>query len=418
MCQCRKCRNRTKASHYPNINDVSSVEDPAQSWNAVTVGAFTEKDVVTDANGHLLEGNNPTAKKGGLCPASTTSILWLAKASRHWPIKPDIVMEGGNCAADHTDFPAWFDSLSLLTTNADMQRGLFTTFQATSAATALAARLAATVQSQYPQYWPETIRALMVHASDWTDEMKRGRNLRNKSHVAEIMHRFGYGVPSLENCLNCARSRATLICQDTLQPFDKVRTEAADGTVTHPLKTKDMMLYKLPWPKALLTEHSDASMRMRVTLSYFIEPNPGWRAVNNKYRYASCNLRFKVQTPTERLNTFIARVSDAVSEQDREDYTKPDDTTEGWLIGEELSCRGSLHCDTWEGTAAQLAQMEHIIVYPANGWWRLRPYLERFNRSIRYSLVISVECRGLDINLYMPIASTIEQTIPAVETEI
>ena len=46
------------------------------------------------------------------------------------------------------------------------------------------------------------------------------------------------------------------------------------------------------------------------------------------------------------------------------------------------------------------------------------PYLEQFNRSIRYSLVISVECRGLDINLYMPIASTIEQTIPAVETEI
>ena len=130
--------------------------------------------------------------------------------------------------------------------------------------------------------------------------------------------------------------------------------------------------------------HRASSAKIYAPAGKFIEPNPGSRAVNNKYRYASCNLRFKVQTPTERLNTFIARVSDAVSEQDREDYTKPDDTTEGWLIGEELSCRGSLHCDTWEGTAAQLAQMEHIIVYPANGWWRLRPYLSQFNRRIRY----------------------------------
>jgi hypothetical protein len=400
----------SKGSDYPSLNDLSSIEDPAQSWNAVTVGAFTEKDVVTDADGNLLEGNNPTAKKGGLCPASTTSTLWIAEGSRHWPIKPEIVMEGGNCATDHTDFPTWFDSLSLLTTNAEMQRGLLTTFQATSAATALAARLAAIVQSQYPQYWPETIRALMIHASDWTDEMKRGRKLSNKSHVAEILHRFGYGVPSLEKCLNCARSRATLICQDNLQPFEKEKGES--------LKTKDMMLYKLPWPKALLTEHPDTLMRMRVTLSYFIEPNPGSRAVNNKYRYASCNLRFKVQTPTESLKTFIARVSDTVSDEDRETYAKPDDTTEGWLIGEELSCRGSLHCDTWQGTAAQLAQMEHLLVYPANGWWRLRPYLEQFNRRIRYSLVVSIESCGLDIDLYTPIATTIAQIVPAGEIEI
>lgn len=321
-------------------------------------------------------------------------------------------MEGGNCAADHTDFPTWFDSLALLTTNAEMQRGLLTTFQATSAATALAAKLAATVQAEYPKHWPETIRALMAHAADWTAEMKRGHSLRNKGHIADIMHRFGYGVPSLEKCRHCARSRATLICQDSLQPFDKVKTESADGAVTYPLKTRDMMLYKLPWPKALLTEHPDTLMRMRVTLSYFIEPNPGTRAVNNKYRYANCNLRFKVQTPTENLKTFVARVSDAVSDEEREAYTKPDDTTKGWWIGEELSCRGSLHCDTWEGTAADLAQMEHLLVYPANGWWRLRPYLNQFSRRIRYSLVVSVESRGLDIDLYAPISATIAQTVP------
>ena len=402
----------SKGSDYPSLNELTSIEDPGQSWNALTVGAFTEKNVVTNADGHLSEDNKPVAKKGGLCPASATSVLWMSRGSRHWPIKPELVMEGGNCATDHTDFPTWLDSLALLTANAEIQRGLLTTFHATSAATALASRIAATVQAAYPQYWPETVRALMIHAADWTDEMKRGCDLRNKGDVAAILHRFGFGVPSLERCVNCARSRATLICQDSLQPFARAEKVSEDGTVTHPLKTKDMMLYKLPWPKALLAEHPDTLMRLRVTLSYFIEPNPGSRAVNNKYRYASCNLRFKVRTPTEKLTNFIARVSNAVSDEERESYKKPDDSTKGWLIGEELACRGSLHCDTWEGTAAQLAQMEHLIVYPTNGWWRLRPFLNQFNRRIRYSLVVSVETSGLDIDLYTPIAVSVAQTVP------
>jgi hypothetical protein len=56
--------------------------------------------------------------------------------------------------------------------------------------------------------------------------------------------------------------------------------------------------------------------------------------------------------------------------------------------------------------------MEHLLVYPANGWWRLRPYLNQFTRRIRYSLVVSVESRGLDIDLYTPVSTTIAQTVP------
>ena len=31
-------------SQYPNRNELTSIEDPAQSWNAVTVGAYTDKE--------------------------------------------------------------------------------------------------------------------------------------------------------------------------------------------------------------------------------------------------------------------------------------------------------------------------------------------------------------------------------------
>jgi len=36
--------NPLNRSDYPALNEVGSIEDPGQSWNALTIGAFTEKD--------------------------------------------------------------------------------------------------------------------------------------------------------------------------------------------------------------------------------------------------------------------------------------------------------------------------------------------------------------------------------------
>jgi hypothetical protein len=174
------------------------------------------------------------------------------------------------------------------------------------------------------------------------------------------------------------------------------------------VKTKDMMFYRFPWPIDLLREHGDCRVRMRVTLSYFIEPNPGSRAVSSKYRYAGCNLRFAVRTPTERsLENFISRVSAPVSEEDKAAYVKPDDTTDGWTLGEDLRCRGSIHSDTWNGTASQLAAMEHLIVYPVNGWWKMRTQHKRYNQRVRYSLIVSIETIGTELDIYSPIQAEV-----------
>ncbi len=388
---------------YPSHNELRSIEDPAQAWNALTVGACTAKDIVTDHNGDLVPDAVCIAPRGGLSPHSATSCLWTTPESRHWPLKPDVVFEGGNLAADRAGNRKESDSLCLLTTNSHIQQRLFAPFFATSAATALAAKMAAEIQSEYPAFWPETVRALVVHSADWTAEMKRGSKLGNKGDVAHILRRFGHGAPDLDRALASARSRATLICQDSLQPFAKEN----DG-----VKTKDMMLYRLPWPKALLQSHGNTEVRLRVTLSYFIEPNPGSRMVTSKYRYAGCNLRFLLQTATEKsLKNFIARVSDNVSADDRNAYQKPDDTTTGWLLGDDLRRRGSIHSDTWTGTAAQLALMEHVIVFPVSGWWRLRTQHKRYNHRIRYALVVTLETVGADLDIFVPIKTAVDLSI-------
>ena len=99
----------------------------------------------------------PIAPRGGLSPFSTTSLTW----EKYWPLKPDVVLEGGNAAKDSLS-AVTEDSLSLLTTHHRTAERIFTTTNATSAAMALAARLAARIMVVYPTLWPETVRALIA----------------------------------------------------------------------------------------------------------------------------------------------------------------------------------------------------------------------------------------------------------------
>jgi hypothetical protein len=73
-------------------SDTEPVHDPAQAWNALTVGAFTERVSVQDAS---WQGWAPVAAGGDLSPWSTTSVTF----AKPWPLKPDVVFEGGTSSA-------------------------------------------------------------------------------------------------------------------------------------------------------------------------------------------------------------------------------------------------------------------------------------------------------------------------------
>ena len=73
-------------SQYPVSNETDGVHDPAQAWNALTVGASTDLALITEED---AGGYTPIAPAGGLSPFSTTSLTW----QRHWPFKPDAVCQ-------------------------------------------------------------------------------------------------------------------------------------------------------------------------------------------------------------------------------------------------------------------------------------------------------------------------------------
>lgn len=380
--------------NYPDANLTDGVHDPGQAWNALTVGGYTEKALVDQQR---YPGWEALAAHSDLAPSSCTSMTW--KRTK-WPIKPDIVLEAGNMARNPSfDDPDYIDdALQVLSTPHDFARNRpLTTFGDTSAAAALAARLAAMLWAKYPNLSPETIRALLVHSARWTEPMlRRFSNGQNQVDYEAVVRCFGYGVPRMRELLSSADNALTLIAQGSIQPFQKV---------DHAIKYRELKLHALPWPKDALEALQDTLVTLRVTLSYFVEPNPGDRGWTTKYSYQSHGLRFAVKRAAETVQGFQERINKAAREDDY-DGTHLGETGAWTLrLDHTLTTAGSIHSNIWTGTAADLAARGHIAVFPTYGWWNKRPNLQAWDKTSHYALVATIRTPETDI--YTPVANAI-----------
>jgi hypothetical protein len=182
---------------FPDSNKVCEIHDPAQAWDALTVGAYTAKTRITDPT---LAGYRPIAEAGALSPFSSTSVNW---PDYKWPIKPEVLFEGGNIAIGQNQSVFDTEDLKLLSTYHDPQIAQFAAFAATSAGCAQAAWMAARIHAAYPRAWPETLRGLIVHSAEWTDSMKRAFLIdESKGAHYQLTKVCGYGVPDLERATN------------------------------------------------------------------------------------------------------------------------------------------------------------------------------------------------------------------------
>ncbi len=370
------------------ISDTSPVEDPAQAWNALTVSAHTElTDVSSDPSFH---GWHPLAGAGELSPHSRTSTMF----ARHWPIKPDICMEGGNVLTDGaTQFHENHPLLSLRTTDSRNDLALGSA-NATSAATAQAARLAAITMARYPVYWPETVRGLLTHAAEWTPAMRAEVDaLTGKTAKLAALRRFGWGVPAEDAVLHSTQQAVTLVTQDRFVPF-----EGSD------YRMRRFRMHTLPWPTEALESLAEATVRLRITLSYFVEPSASRRGWRRRYAYPSHGLRFDLQHPLETTTEFVSRVNhDALQEEDGTQRSASG--SDEWLLGPNQRHLGSLHQDDWTGSGRELAASSSIAVYPVGGWWKNGSRPDRVELPVRYALLVSLRTEEQGVDLYTPIVN-------------
>jgi hypothetical protein len=377
----------TNHGDYPSQNFIQSIQDPGQAYNVLTIGAFTSKDRLSSPGRY-----SPLARLGEMSPRNSTSGIWETQ----WPNKPDLVLEGGNMVTDG-HFLYSHDELDPLSIDKNFSARLFRPFGGTSSAAAFASKMAAEIQTAYPDLWPETIRGLMIHSAEWTPQMISGKDITNEGQRRALLRSVGYGVPNLNRAMYSAGNALTLIAQARIRPY-----RLDDSNV----KYNEFHLYEIPWPTQVLQDQLfDQEVTIKVTLSYFIEPNPGAREYAKSFSYHSHALEFKLIKEDETPAEFKRRVSAAAEME--EDADRPDLRDEDWTIKERVRSKGSVKKDYLKTDGANLASRNILAVYPKGGWYRSRKILGKYDQEVRYSLIVSIETPEIEVDIYTPVENLI-----------
>jgi len=303
---------------YPARNMTLEVVDPSHAANAICVGGVTE---LTDAQPPLA-GHEVLASLGGLSPHSRSGVAGRS-------IKPEILCEAGNGLWEGSVCDTYYDGLSPMTTNADFPSSPLVNTCGTSMASAAAARMLALIWADNPNRRPATIRGLLVHSANWTEELHQQFPVKG-----DLIRVCGYGVPNLSAARRSAKSAVTLIAED------QILCGAIDRTGGRTAFARDMAVYHLPWPRDVLTELGSVMVELSVTLSFFAEPNPKQYAT----AYEGAMLAWDMKSPTETDEEFLQRVNKLRRDENIRSFANRIE----WSIGPRLrswSCPASV--DTW-----------------------------------------------------------------------
>lgn len=393
----------TLDQQYPKQQLTEKIHQPAQAANALTVGAYTERVTLPPAKEYAEERLVAT-KPGGISPFTSTGSV-----EQDWPIKPDVVMEGGNLAISGTLTNASVPTLCALTASHRYHYGQpLGQLSMTSEAAARAARLAVEIWNVERRLRPETVRGLIVHAASWTDQMQQQfRGMKDRLAAC------GYGIPDEEFARQCAANRATIVIEDVMpnavfeEELKKQPPKRAGTKTTEPKARRKQKLYRLPVPECLLTS-ADADVELRVTLSYFPEPNKYGRRV-----FHGLDLRWDMQGPQESEIEFLERINALKRSRGidgKRQRSNPDSKSFSWDLGSQLRGRGTVQSDRWRGKMSALAGDKLIAIIPVLGWWDHRRTLK--TQTMPFSLIVSVLGPGvysaIKPHVEIPLEPTIE----------
>lgn len=380
-----------------DVTPLQPIEDPSQSWNVLTVGGLTRKE--------QPPAPPPTLKT--VVPANHRSPFSRGSQSLPYdltPIKPEVLFEAGNMVVDDSDFCSWHEAVSLLTLGSDVTAEPLVPFWATSAAAGVAGNFIGKLQTALPELWPETHRALTVDSANWPQPIRKqligtGAHWKtgSKGKRQKILREVGFGIPEIERAILSARNDLTMVAQAEIQPF----AFGADGRSG---VFNEMHFYDLPWPRSALERLENEVVMMKVTLSYFIEPNLNGRAATRPDTYRSYGLRFAMKKRKESNVAFRARINAA----QKSDGSVASNETDCWLLGPKAVQAGSLHCDLWRGYAVDLAAHDAIAIYPVGGWWKSHAGQRRITDKGRYALVVSISAPGQAVDLHGQVAALVK----------
>ncbi len=216
-----------------------------------------------------------------------------------------------------------------------------------------------------------------------------------KGDYTRLFQRYGHGVPDLDRARRSASNALTLIVQDEIVPYGL--SEKTGGDIH-----KEMRLFNLPWPIEALRRLGNTPVMLRVTLSSFVAPNPSEASRGSRYRYASHNLRFKLNRANETAQQFMARISKTV-----EAVGPRSDEGDLWEFGSDRRDVGSLHIDQLSCQASDLARRNLLAVHPVAGWWKNKAILKHGLPKARFALIVEIDTQAIEADLYAEVQAAI-----------
>jgi hypothetical protein len=201
-----------------------------------------------------------------------------------------------------------------------------------------------------------------------------------------------------------ASNALTLIVQDKIVPYGL--SDKTGGDVH-----KEMRLFELPWPVEELRKLGNSWVTLRVALSSFVAPNPSEASRGSRYRYASHNLRFKLNRASENAEQFMARISKLADPVEG----LPSEEDDSWEFGSARRDVGSLHIDQLTCKASDLARRNLLAVHPVAGWWKAKALLRSATPTVRFALIVEIDAESVEAELYAEVQTSIAALV---ETQV
>ncbi len=166
------------------------------------------------------------------------------------------------------------DSL-LPTTDSRLTDRLLTTMGDTSAATAQAARMAARLMARYPEFWPETVRGLLVHSAGWTPEKMETADVGTSAgeRTRLLLRRGVRGRPNPRGAFFATRE----------PPSARHRVRARTGSRRR--RSRRVVTFRLGWNAArLLTRARQARYTVFLITTKLMSSSGGAKASRSRRR--------------------------------------------------------------------------------------------------------------------------------------
>jgi hypothetical protein len=369
---------------YPGylLQASARIANPAQSFQALTVGSIAHATYDKEFKRSVAEANHPSAF------SCTGYGIWNS-------IKPDVVEYGGDFAIDSDTEPNFSTPAEicpeLVRTTEGGAPAVASDSIGTSFAAPKVAHIAAALEATFPQASCLLYRALIVQSArlpEWTDDPA--------VNLSDAIRMMGYGLPNLARAIGNADDRITLITQE-----DKF------------IQARQAHIYQVGIPPELQSPADDFDIRVEITLSYKAEPR---RTRRSKRKYLSTWLHWECSHKGELPDAFLTRV---LKNHETSDSNSDSDGLFSWTLGQQKN-HGNKVKDTsrsigtiqkdWTTIKSFNLREKFCIAVVAHQGWNNDP-----TAQIPYALTVSFEVIGAEIPIYGPF---VEAQVNLVEPQV